>query len=102
MILYTSDNPPVAPSLANNFNHGTAGSPPSPFAASAGAGALAFFAVGKTPKAPAALLRSKTGVVRLEKKWWPLIARLEGVSVDGAAGSTNCSATAGRERRRSG
>lgn len=69
--LYTSLMPPVAPSLARSFNHGTALEPEGPFAAVAGAAAVLFLEVGTVPMFRAGVSRLKKGVVLLTKKWWP-------------------------------
>lgn len=69
--LYTSLMPPVAPSLARSFNHGTALEPEGPFAAVAGAATVLFLEVGTVPMFRVGVSRLKKGVVLSTKKWWP-------------------------------
>ena len=63
-----------------------------------------FFAHGATPSCRSVdASRLKNGVVLLVKRWWPLMARLEGVRVDCVSEvRLNCSATLGRSASRSG
>ena len=62
-----------------------------------------FFEQGATPKFIPAVLRSNTGVVVLEKKWCPLMARYDGERVAWSFEvRLNCKATLGRAVRRSG
>lgn len=70
-ILYTSLMPPVAPSLARSFSHGTALEPDGPFAAVAGAATVLFLEVGIVPMSRVGVSRLKKGVVLSRKKWWP-------------------------------
>jgi hypothetical protein len=60
--------PPVAPSLARSFNHGTAAEPDGPTAAVDGAGTLLFLEVGAEPMSRVGVSRLKNGVVLSRKK----------------------------------